>query len=83
MPPRRLFLPFPDFHKIVSNNHPSYIIGDVNAKHTILGDQSNNIVGRGLEFFMNIGKIRHLRPQFPTYRERQTTTTPDIVLLNK
>lgn len=52
LPPERAYLPFPDIHKIVSNNHPSYLIGNLNAKHTSLGDQTNNAVGRRLNIFL-------------------------------
>lgn len=35
-----------------------------------------------MEVFIKKGKISHLRPHFITYRETQTATTPDIVLLD-
>lgn len=46
LPPRRPYLPFPDIHKLLHNNHPTYIIGDLNAKHRILGNSTNNNVGK-------------------------------------
>lgn len=40
--PKRPYLPYPDFHRIIYNNHPTYITGDINAKHGTLGHSSNN-----------------------------------------
>lgn len=62
LPPRRPYLPIPDFHKLASNNHPTYIIGDLNAHHTLIGSRRNNIVGKGLEIFLQRGKLLHLGP---------------------
>lgn len=81
LPPRRPYLPFPDFHKLVNNSHPTYII-DVNAEHTLIGSRGNNTVGKGLELFIQQGKLLHLGPHFPTYLERGSATTPDLVLSN-
>ncbi len=33
LPPRRPFLPFTDMHRLLSNNIPTYIIGDFNGRH--------------------------------------------------
>lgn len=38
LPPRRPYLPFPDFHQLLYNNHTTYIIGDFNAKHSYFGN---------------------------------------------
>lgn len=54
----------------------------MNSKYTTLGDNKNNKVCKGLETFIKRDKITHLGPQFVTYRERSTATTPDIVLSN-
>lgn len=82
LPPRRPYLPFPDFHKIASNQFPTYIIGDLNAKHHSLGDNYNNTVGKGLKRMLDFNKLIHLGPQFTTYTSQTSNTTPDIVLSN-
>lgn len=81
LPPRRPYLPFPDIHKLLHNNHPTYIIGDLNAKHRLLGNTYNNTVGNGLATFINRGKAIHLGPNFPTFFTNNMST-PDIVISN-
>lgn len=82
LPPRRPYLPFPDFHKLLYNNNPTYIVGDLNAKHTHLGDQRSNTVGKGTATFIQEGKGMHLGPNVPTFFTQITSTTPDIILSN-
>lgn len=82
LPPRRAYLPFPDMHKLISNNHPTYIIGDMNAQHTILHDNRCNLVGKSLERLIRQGKLLHLGPNFPTFHGPRGSTTPDLVLSN-
>ena len=50
IPPRRAFLPFPDFHRLATKHRPTYIIGDLNAGINSQG-HSNNRVGKGLQSF--------------------------------
>lgn len=82
LPPRRPYLPYPDFHRRINNNIPTYIIGDLNARHRQLGNNSNNQVGKSLIRLINYGKLIHLGPQFYTYHDRNSATTLDIVLCN-
>ena len=83
IPPRRLFFPYPDIHKLSSNNIPTYLIGDLNAKHRILGDSRNNTVGNGIARLINEGKLEHLGPYFPTLIRHTGATAPDIILGNR
>ena len=83
LPPRRPYLPYPDFHSLASNNNPTYIIGDFNAKHTCLGDNYNNTVGAGIKTMMDHKLLHHLGPTFCTYYSTNARTTPDIILANK
>ena len=82
LPPRRNFLPFPDIHRLASNNHPTYIIGDFNAHSRLLGGTKENVVGRSLNRFLSTGKLIHLGPTFNTFHNVQGSSTPDIVLAN-
>lgn len=82
LPPRRPYLPFPDMHRLISNNHPTYILADMNAQHTVLNDRRCNQVGNHLERLINQGNLQHLGPGFPTFFGLTRGTTPDIVLSN-
>ena len=82
LPPRRSYLPFPDIHKLVNNNHPTYILADMNAQHTSLGNRNCNQVGKNIDRFLTQGKLIHLGPNFPTFHSPNSSTTPDIVLAN-
>lgn len=82
LPPRRPYLPYPDIHKLLYNNHPTYIIGDLNAKHSTLGNTYNNAVGKDLATFINKGKAIHLGPNFTTFFNNVNMSTPDIVIFN-
>ena len=82
LPPRRPYLPFPDFHILASNSNPTYIIGDLNAKHHILGDNYNNTVGKALKIMIDNNKLKHIGPDFPTYISHNSHTSPDIILTN-
>ncbi len=81
LPPRRPFLPITDFHKLASNSEPTYILGDLNAKHPSLNNNTTNTVGRGIDMFINTNKLIHLGPNFPTYISHNSQTTPDIIIL--
>lgn len=82
LPPRGPYLPFPDIHKLLHNNHQTYIIGDLNAKHRILGHTQNNTVGKGLATYINRVKPIHLGPNFPTFFSNTNISTPDIIPSN-
>lgn len=80
--PRRPYLPFPDFHKLLYSNEPMYILGDLNAKHSFLIDRTNNDVGKGLNRFYENKILLHLGPKFPTFFNHTSGTTPDLILSN-
>ncbi len=67
LPPRRPFLPYTDMHRLLSNNIPTYILGDFNARHTAFGNRDNNTVGRSLVNLINQGGMVYLGPHFPTF----------------
>ncbi len=68
LPPKRPFLPYTDMHRLLSNSISTYILGDFNGRHTLLGNRDNNTVGKSLVNLINQGKITiHLGPRFPTF----------------
>ena len=83
LPSRRAFLPFTDFHKLLSDNTPTFIVGDFNARHRCLGNSSNNTVGTSIHRLINQGHLHHLGPNFRTFPRHTSATTPDLVFSNK
>jgi len=75
-------LHYPDFYKALNNREPTYILGDLNARHSILGYNSNNIRGKQLATLINRGHATHTGPDFPTLLTHRSATTPDIILTN-
>lgn len=63
-------------------NNPSYLLVDLNASSTQLGNNYNNQVGKHLNRFLNNSTIIHLGPNFHTYIARNIRSTPDLVLSN-
>lgn len=82
LPPRRPYLPAQDFLRLINSNKPTYIIGDFNARHRVLGHNNNNTVGNVLHTLINSGKILHLGPNFKTFLGHKSMTTPDRVFCN-
>lgn len=66
----------------ITTLHPTYIMGDMNAKHRTLGHNTANPMGKILKRLINLNKLYHLGPYFATYHDRNSATTPDIVLSN-
>ena len=83
IPPRRFCFPYPDFHSLASNNTPTYILADLNAKHHTLGDNNINTVGIVIKNMMDINTLNHIGPNFSTFITTNSQTTPDIILSNK
>ena len=73
---------YPDFHKILKRTEPVYILGDLNARHEIMGHRDRNIRGELFAKLINRQHAHHLGPQFPTYLIHRSATSPDIVLGN-
>ncbi len=82
LPPRRPYLPITDFHRIASQNYPTYIIGDLNAHHPQIDNKKENTVGKALMMLININKLTHIGPDFPTFISHNSRSTPDIILTN-
>lgn len=82
LPPRRNILPAEDMMTLLNSMTPTYILGDFNARHRVLGHNDNNNIGTGLANIMNTGKLIHLGPYFPTFIGARTQSTPDRVFTN-
>lgn len=82
LPPRRPFVPHPDFLRLLRRQSPVFIAGDLNARHPTLGYTTTNQVGRDLITYLRHQTARHIGPFFPTYYGPQSSTSPDIVLTN-
>ncbi len=83
LPPRRLYVPFPDFYRLLNNNIPTYIIADLNCRHRYFGNKNENTVGKSLVQLIIQGVMLHMGPYFPTYIGHGAATNPDKILANK
>ena len=45
IPPRCPYLHYPDFYRILRNKEPVYILGDLNARHELLGIMIGTVEG--------------------------------------
>ncbi len=70
-------------YKLLSNSISTYIIGDCNGRHTSFGNKENNTVGKSLINLINLGKIIHLVPHFPTLLSHNSRTTPEKFFVSK
>lgn len=77
LPLRRPYLPFPDFHRLLYNNHPTYY-----NKKFVRKTHSSGTKETFIETFIEHGEPVHLGPNFSTYFTQKTCSTPDIILSN-
>lgn len=82
LPPRRPYIPHPDFLRLLRRQSPVFIAGDLNARHPTFGTTTTNQVGRDLLAYLRHQTARHIGPHFSTYYGPVSTTSPDIVLTN-
>ena len=82
LPPRRPYLPITDFHRLASESHPTYIIGDLNAHHPNIDRRRSNNVGNAIQMLIDRNKLVHIGPNFPTFYSHNSNSTPDIILTN-
>ena len=81
--PRRPYRSFTDIYRPLSNNIPTYIIGDFNARHKHYGNSEYNTLGKSLIDLINQGKLIHMGPYFPAYLHTNSATTLDKIFTNK
>uniref|UniRef100_A0A0P4W031 Endonuclease/exonuclease/phosphatase domain-containing protein n=1 Tax=Scylla olivacea TaxID=85551 RepID=A0A0P4W031_SCYOL len=83
LPPRRQYIPHPDFMRLIRRQTPMLFAGDLNARHQTLGYGTTNQVGRDLTDYFRRQTARHIGPNFPTYYGPLSSTSPDIVFSNQ
>ena len=83
LPPRRQYIPHPDFMRLLRRRTPVVITGDLNARHSTLGYSTTNQVGRDLIDYFRRQTAQHIEPHFPTYYGPLSATSPDIVITNQ
>uniref|UniRef100_A0A0P4W158 Reverse transcriptase domain-containing protein n=1 Tax=Scylla olivacea TaxID=85551 RepID=A0A0P4W158_SCYOL len=83
LPPRRPFIPHPDFLRLFRRQSPVFLAGDLNARHPTLGTATTNQVGRDLIDYLRRQTAKHIGPNFPTYYGPFSSSSPDIVLTNR
>ena len=82
LPPNTDYLHYVDWNYLLNRRYPVYVIGDLNARHRVLGHNNQNPVGLGLATLIHNNKLRHIGPEFPTFLRHNASTKPDIVLSN-
>ena len=82
-PPREKYLHLPDIYKIINKQQPTYLIGDINAANRQLGYNYDNAKGKQINTLISRGHLTHLGPNFPTFINNRSATTPDVVLANR
>ena len=80
--PNTEYLHYVDWNYLLNRRYPVYILGDLNARHQLLGNPDHNPVGQGLATLIRNNKLRHLGPTFPTFLRHNSSTKPDIVMSN-
>ena len=84
LPFRREIFPFPELHRLSVTRTPTFLIGDLNARHRVLGHNgANNNNGRNLARVMRDRNLRHYGPDFPTFIREDCATAPDIMMGNE
>ena len=81
-PPRTDYINPIDFNNLLKRHEPVYFIGDLNARHPILGHNSHNNKGQNIKTYIDQYKCKHEGPLFPTFIRHNSSTTPDIALSN-
>lgn len=81
--PRRPIIPFNSLLQIFRRQTLVLLLGDLNARHPVLGTQNNpNSAGEAVATQMRQGTVQHVGPDFKIFITTKATGTPDIVLTN-
>ena len=82
IPPSRDYFNFPDYYKLFRRQQPTYLLGDLNARHHTFNYSSTNPIGTNITSLIDQNIVKYLGPSFPTRIDSRTSRTPDIVLSN-
>ena len=82
IPPRVGFLTFPDCANLLDTPHPVYILGDLNARHRVLGNTEDNTTGKNIKLLIDRNKLKPIGPHIPTYFSTNTTSSPNYFFSN-
>ena len=82
IPPSRKYFNFPDYYKLFRRRQPTYLLGDLNARHPTFNYSTTDLIGNCLDSLLDRNIIKFIGPTFPTRIDHRTSRTPDIVLSN-
>ena len=80
-PPRRRYLVHEDYLKLINNNKPVYLLGDINAHHPLFNYNYTDVRGNYISRIINNGQLNYLGPDFPTLTDGRGR--PDAILGNR
>lgn len=84
IPPRAGYLNYPTYYNLFRKKHSVYLLGDLNARHTALGYNTNpNNQGRQIAALIDRNHVIRLGPHFSTFITNRSATSPDIILANR
>ena len=82
IPPRVGYLHYPDYFRLFNTRKPVYFVGDLNARDSILGHRNSNKTGKALATLIKNQNANYIGPDFPTFINNRSCTSPDIILTN-
>ena len=82
IPPSKDYITFPDYYKLFRRQQPTFLLGDLNARHPYFNYSTSSTTGSNLASLIDRDVIKHLGPTFPTRIDHRTSRTPDIVIAN-
>ena len=83
LPPRRHFIPEAQIRSLLNHREPTYILGDLNARHRCIGYTSNNPTGDFIANLISRNLCTHMGPDFNTLTWVSGVGRPDILLGNQ
>ena len=83
-PPRHRLLPRQDLEHLITNQFPTIMAGDLNARHQTFGYTGPpNTKGNDLNRLIMRDRVNYLGPVFNTFFTRNSATKPDCILTNQ
>ena len=81
-PPRNNYLPLTDLQNFLNLNLPTIITADANIKHSFLGHNTSDRLGKLFTKFCQINNLHFMGPSFSTFYSGTLKGKPDIVCCN-